>query len=88
MRSRFVFVFLVMILATAVLPRAQWWPFGGDRADLRVQVAELQLTERQLREENAALAASSRTLRTELERLRGSEVEIERLRGELARALS
>ena len=83
---------LVGVLTAATVGRAQWWPFGsGDRdeiADLRVEVAELQMTERRLLEENAALTATNQTLQSELNRVRDSEVEVERLRGDLARALS
>ena len=83
---------LAGVLTAATVGRAQWWPFGsGDRdeiADLRVEVAELQMTERRLLEENAALTATNQTLQSELNRVRDSEVEVERLRGDLARALS
>ena len=92
MRVILVALVLFGVLMAVAVGRAQWWPFGGgareEIAELRVEVAELELTERRLREENSALAATNRTLRTELDRLRDSEVEIERLRGELARALS
>ncbi len=96
MRILFVTTTVFTVLSSAGLMAAQWWPWGSDEeTELRLENQQLRSVRSRLSTQNARLSADNENLQEQVNELEiqvaeqaGSDVEIERLRGERERARS